>query len=336
MFEKAYSLNSTCWHSLSSLIYLRSHVCKWGHFGSQYQHDMNAIEQIIREEAQIKEAQKLVKMKSPSLSIIRPLGEQQSVNDVEWIEHDEASLSASSIHTHMLLGYDIPSELKLKVARMHTEYEQSLVRRSGLQVYSHDPQKFKKEKENSSNFRIKIGYVSANIKSKTTVYMAQDLFRFHNRDKFEVHVYATTPNDNPTFIQNAMGGVDWREKVKNSVEFFHDVSGIDVNKVADLIRDHNIHILVDWDGHSNNMIRLSGLFPMQTAPLQVGHQVRTSLISKSRYHFDNIILLVFTFRSLLERMVHHIYNISSLTRLLLLMLFSTYILRNLSTCHIRF
>lgn len=42
-------------------------------------------------------------------------------------------------------------------------------------------------------YRIKVGYVSANIKAKTTVYMAQDLFQFHNRDLFEVHVYATTP-----------------------------------------------------------------------------------------------------------------------------------------------
>jgi predicted O-linked N-acetylglucosamine transferase (SPINDLY family) len=43
--------------------------------------------------------------------------------------------------------------------------------------------------------------------------MAQDLFRFHNREKFEVHVYATTPNDNDYFLEHAMDGVDWRAKV---------------------------------------------------------------------------------------------------------------------------
>ena len=43
--------------------------------------------------------------------------------------------------------------------------------------------------------------------------MAQDLFRFHNRTKFEIHVYATTPNDSDYFIEHAMGGVDWRAKV---------------------------------------------------------------------------------------------------------------------------
>jgi predicted O-linked N-acetylglucosamine transferase (SPINDLY family) len=42
------------------------------------------------------------------------------------------------------------------------------------------------------SYRIKVGYVSANIKSKTTVYMAQNLIGFHDKSKFEVHVFATS------------------------------------------------------------------------------------------------------------------------------------------------
>lgn len=269
-------INSTCWQSLSSLIYLRSHVCKWGNYGSQYQHDMAAIEQIIIDEVAVKEAQKLVSMRSP----VPPTGPGEGTGTgtgrtaaagEAWIEHDQASLTASSIHTHMLLGYAISSELKLQVARMHTEHEQSLVRRSGLTVFTHSPDMYAEEVA-TPNFRIKVGYVSANFKSKTTVYMAQDLFRFHDRSKFEVHVYATTPNDNPAFISSAMGGVNWREKVRDGVEHFHEVNGMNVKQVAELIQSHGIHILLDWDGHSNNMVRMSGLFPMQTAPVQVGHQ----------------------------------------------------------------
>lgn len=50
--------------------------------------------------------------------------------------------------------------------------------------------------------------------------MAQDLFRFHNRNKFEVHVYATTPNDSEYFLEHAMGGVDWRAKVDMILSHF--------------------------------------------------------------------------------------------------------------------
>jgi hypothetical protein len=31
--------------------------------------------------------------------------------------------------------------------------------------------------------------------------------------KFEVHVFATTPQDTPEFLRLAMRGVNWREKV---------------------------------------------------------------------------------------------------------------------------
>ena len=73
--------------------------------------------------------------------------------------------------------------------------------------------RYRKE-SSKKGFRIRVGYVSANIKSKTTVYMAQDIWRFHNRSQFEVHVYATTPPDHADFLSVSMRGVDWRKKVR--------------------------------------------------------------------------------------------------------------------------
>jgi predicted O-linked N-acetylglucosamine transferase (SPINDLY family) len=262
---------------------------------------MAAIEQIIDEEVRLKESQKRVLMRSPAFPMSPGISTQSAFDsDVEWIEYDQASLTGSNIHTHMLLGYNIPSELKLKVARMHTEHEQSLVRRSGLTISTHSPDMYAEEYERP-DFRIKVGYVSANIKSKTTVYMAQDLFRFHDRSKFEVHVYATTPNDNPTFLETAMGGVSWRDKVKEGVEHFHEVSGMNLKQVAELVQSHGIHLLLDWDGHSNNMVRLSGLFPMQPAPIQVGHQVNEAYLLASISLISGYICLVLLYclRSLL-------------------------------------
>jgi protein O-GlcNAc transferase len=69
-----------------------------------------------------------------------------------------------------------------------------------------------------------------------------------------------------------MRGVDWRKKIKNSVEHFHETAGMDVLQLAQLIRNHKINILVDWDGYSHNGIRPTGLFPIQPAPVQVVHQ----------------------------------------------------------------
>ena len=123
-----------------------------------------------------------------------------------------------------------------------------------------------------NGYRIKIGYVSANIKAKSTVYMAQDLMRFHDRTRFEVHVYATTPQDSDSFLTGAMRGVDWRKKVTNGVEYFHEVADMDVKKLSEKIVSDGIHILLNWDGYSNNGVRATGLFPIQAAPIQIAHQ----------------------------------------------------------------
>ena len=121
-------------------------------------------------------------------------------------------------------------------------------------------------------FRIKIGYISANIKAKSTAFMAMDVFRFHNRKLFEVHIYATTKQDTPQFLAAGMRGVDWRGRMRAGVEHFHEVDGMDVQKLAALIHSHGIHIALNWDGYSNNGVRATGLFPLQPAPIQVAHQ----------------------------------------------------------------
>ena len=121
-------------------------------------------------------------------------------------------------------------------------------------------------------FRIKIGYISANIKAKSTAFMAMDIFRFHNRKLFEIHIYATTKQDTPQFLASGMRGVDWRKKMRNNVEYFHEVDELDVQKLALLIRSHGIHIALNWDGYSNNGVRATGLFPLRPAPIQIAHQ----------------------------------------------------------------
>jgi hypothetical protein len=50
------------------------------------------------------------------------------------------------------------------------------------------------------------------------------------------------------------------------------VTCIDIRQLSDLIRSHGIHILLNWDGYSNNGVRATGLFPVHAAPIQIAHQ----------------------------------------------------------------
>jgi protein O-GlcNAc transferase len=80
--------------------------------------------------------------------------------------------------------------------------------------------------------------------------------------------------------------VDWRKKMKDSVEFFHETAGLDVLQLSKLIRSHGIHILIDWDGYSHNGIRPTGLFPIQSAPIQVVHQEYIGTMGASFFQYQ--------------------------------------------------
>jgi protein O-GlcNAc transferase len=182
----------------------------------------------------------------------------------------------SSVYPHMTQGYPIPPEMKMAVAKSHARKEEVLVLQSGLLPYTHTaPETIAAHRKKSSekDFRIKIGYVSASMRSKAIIYLAQNIFTFHDRSKYEVHVFAACPADSAEFIEKAMYGVDWRAKVKHDVEYFHDVHTLDVKQLANKIYNLGIHILLDWDGYSNNGLRPTGLFAMQPAPLAANHQV---------------------------------------------------------------
>ena len=91
-------------------------------------------------------------------------------------------------------------------------------------------------------------------------------------------MYATSPPNDEQFLTVAMRGVDWRKKVANSVEYFHETHGMDVFQLHALIRSHNIHILLNWDGYSNNGVRPTGLFALQPSAVQIAHQVTVILL----------------------------------------------------------
>jgi len=122
-------------------------------------------------------------------------------------------------------------------------------------------------------FRIKLAFISAGMTTKAMTYLVQDMFNFFDRKAFEVHVFATTPPDPPFFINTVMRGVDWREKIKDSAEHFHDVSGKSRAVVIKKIKKLGIHILVNWDGYAQNGAKVEGLFGLRPAPVQVSHMV---------------------------------------------------------------
>ena len=97
--------------------------------------------------------------------------------------------------------------------------------------------------------KLKVGYVSNDLKyvafnlslyhnindnhsNHPLAHLMQSVFGFHNRAKFEVHVYATSPSD----------GSNYRQKITNESEYFLDVSAWSTREIVERIVMDGIHL----------------------------------------------------------------------------------------------
>ena len=141
----------------------------------------------------------------------------------------------------------------------------------------------------SSSAPLRVGFVACSFNSKAVLYLSHDMFRFFDPTAVEVHVFSTGPPDHPRFISGTMRGVDWRRRVEDAVDRFHDVREYrsDHAGLARYIRSHGIQVLVEWDGYARQGERAAGLMALRPAPVQVLHQ--EFLMTSGAQYFDYIV-----------------------------------------------
>lgn len=115
--------------------------------------------------------------------------------------------------------------------------------------------------------RLRIGYVSPDLRGHSCAFFLRSLYHRHDRQRFEIYSYSCT--DSPdTFTQY----------FKEQSDHWRDLNDISDEKAAGLIRADGIDILVDLAGHSarNRML----VFARKPAPVQVtwlGYPTTTGL-----------------------------------------------------------
>jgi protein O-GlcNAc transferase len=250
--------------SCANAVYCRNMLTDWGFNGTQFDRDMQTIATLVRTEtAQYR------------------FRHETDANQFVWQR-------ATSPHPHMMLGYPVDPLLKRYVAESAAYLDEQMARLAhtaptetalpslppGLPYHVHDDrQRFADEQAADPHAKIRVGFVGSGFNSKAVLYLSQDMFRFFGRE-FEIHVFSFGPRDHPMFIERGMRGVDWRERVKSNVHFFHDCQAMKLDhiKAARFIHDQNIHILIEWDGYARQGERAQGLFALRPAPIQILHQ----------------------------------------------------------------
>jgi predicted O-linked N-acetylglucosamine transferase (SPINDLY family) len=105
--------------------------------------------------------------------------------------------------------------------------------------------------------RMRIGYVSSDLRHHAVGYLMVNFFEEHDRKDFEVFAYYTgIKADDPI-----------QARIKASVDHWRDICGITDDEAAAKIAEDGIDILVDVNGHTRDA-RI-GVFARRPAPIQV-------------------------------------------------------------------
>lgn len=138
----------------------------------------------------------------------------------------------------------VPERPWLNVTRMQDEKENYLVAKNSMDHYV-----FPRIACYQSNYqfnktiskKIKIGYFSNDFYDHPTMHLIGDMFKYHDRDLFEIHLFSYGPikPEDPYYQQ-----------AKNTADYFYDMSDEGFQKMADFIYKKNIDILVDLKGYT--------------------------------------------------------------------------------------
>ncbi len=108
-----------------------------------------------------------------------------------------------------------------------------------------------------TNRKLRIGYVSSDLRHHAVGYLMVNFFEEHDREDFEVFAYYTgIKADDPI-----------QARIKACVDHWRDIRGVSDDDAAAQIAEDGIDILVDVNGHTRDA-RI-GVFARRPAPIQV-------------------------------------------------------------------
>ena len=127
--------------------------------------------------------------------------------------------------------------------------------------------------------RLRVGYVSPDFRRHAVSYFISPILTAHDRRAVEVFCYANVP------VPDAR-----TESMRQLADHWHPIHALNDDEAAQLIRKHEIDVLVDLSGHTEGH-RL-GIFARQPAPVQatwLGYFASTGLSAMQYWITDTII-----------------------------------------------
>jgi len=169
----------------------------------------------------------------------------------ELVETALAEGADMPLDSFQALSLPLPPSLQLAVARSQAERIKSgmaEIKRSQSFIYV-----------NESIDKLKIGYVSADFCNHPTAHLMRSVFRLHDRQRFEIHGYALSKDDNSVYYR----------QIKADCDHFVDLTEFNNAQAARRIHQDGIHLLVDLMAYTKDA--RTEIFALQPAPIQVNY-----------------------------------------------------------------
>jgi predicted O-linked N-acetylglucosamine transferase (SPINDLY family) len=121
--------------------------------------------------------------------------------------------------------------------------------------------------------RLRIGYVSSDLREHAVGFAMTDVIETHNRENVEVFAYyCGVPSSDSTF-----------QRIKQAADHWIDINGMDDAKAAAQIRADGIDILVDLNGYTKDA--RTKVFALRPAPINVNWFGFPSSMASSYHHY---------------------------------------------------
>ncbi|WP_175625809.1 MULTISPECIES: glycosyltransferase family 41 protein [Oxalobacteraceae] len=122
------------------------------------------------------------------------------------------------------------------------------------------PAKMAPRKDGSKpNERIRLAYLSADYHQHATAFLMLELFKRHDRKRFDVIAISYGPDD----------GSQTRKELETSFDEFIDVQGKSDRQIAELLSELKIDIAIDLKGYTDD--GRPGIFTYGATPIQVSY-----------------------------------------------------------------
>lgn len=134
--------------------------------------------------------------------------------------------------------------------------------------------------DKTPNRKLKIGYVSADFKQHSAVYVFSRMLREYDRENFEVYCYSNSRYEDEVTVE-----------LKDCVDYWRTIAHLSDIDLCKCIQSDGIDILIDLSGHSAGNRLLT--FAYKPAPVQItawGYVGGTGLAQIDAFFADSIIV----------------------------------------------